>query len=444
MASHRIGARVAGLSPEQLCAIIEAQAGASDAALRVADEHATRLVEQPEHGVGMESVKKQMEQLHGVGMESVKKQMEQLHGVGMESVKKQMEQLHGVGMESVKKQMEQLCKQLSLDIRRRAEGHNTLDAIRHMMFTGNPGVGKTTVSRLVARLYHQLGAPARVGVGGVSAKDSVVEVQKGDLVAGYVNQTAMKTAKKIKEARGGILFVDEAYQLTQALQRGQSDFSGEAIDEMMKVEQQFKMWGIQHLSAFFVRAGYRQLVDLIHLSKQDIMALGVTKDAEEHRKESLEMDALFVDPDSVDVKTWLEKRSLGEFAKLVARRVCKAVYLPISPHISPYLPRSLGEFAKLFERHRVDFEVLGDLTYEDLKEMGLNEVGPRRRIHRQIVQWRDDREAKKADAIRSRMQVQENKAYLESQQQNVDDRLQHLKASLGESGYVTGLRPSSG
>jgi len=63
----------------------------------------------------------------------------------------------------------------------------------------------------------------------------VVEVQKGDLVAGYVNQTAMKTAKKIKEARGGILFVDEAYQLTQALQRGQSDFAGEAIEEMRKV-----------------------------------------------------------------------------------------------------------------------------------------------------------------------------------------------------------------
>ena len=95
-----------------------------------------------------------------------------------------------------------------------------------MMFTGNPGVGKTTVSRLVAKLYHQLG---------VSSKDTVVEVQKGDLVAGYVNQTAMKTSKKIREARGGILFVDEAYQLTQALQRGQSDFSGESIDEMMKV-----------------------------------------------------------------------------------------------------------------------------------------------------------------------------------------------------------------
>ena len=128
-------------------------------------------------------------------------------------------------MESVKQNMRKLCKQLSLDIRRRQEGRDVLDSIRHMMFTGNPGVGKTTVSRLVAKLYYQLG---------VSSKDTVVEVQKGDLVAGYVNQTAMKTAKKIKEARGGILFVDEAYQLTQALQRGQSDFSGEAIDEMMK------------------------------------------------------------------------------------------------------------------------------------------------------------------------------------------------------------------
>jgi len=103
------------------------------------------------------------------------------------------------------------------------------------------------VSRLVARLYHQLG---------VSAKDSVVEVQKGDLVAGYVNQTAMKTAKKIKEARGGILFVDEAYQLTQALQRGQSDFSGEAIDEMMKV-----MNETGRKSVTFVFAGYKKEMD---------------------------------------------------------------------------------------------------------------------------------------------------------------------------------------
>merc|ERR1719261_484224 len=116
-----------------------------------------------------------------------------------------------------------------------------------MIFTGNPGVGKTTISRLIAKLFYKLG---------VASKDHVVEVQKGDLVAGYVNQTAMKTAKKIKEARGGILFVDEAYQLTQALQRGQSDFSGEAIDEMMKV-----MNDSGRKSTTFVFAGYKKEMD---------------------------------------------------------------------------------------------------------------------------------------------------------------------------------------
>merc|ERR1719267_400340 len=119
-------------------------------------------------------------------------------------------------MESVKKDMRKLCKQLSLDIKRRSENMSTLD----------------------------------------SSRDTVVEVQKGDLVAGYVNQTALKTSKKIKEARGGILFVDEAYQLTQALQRGQSDFSGEAIDEMMKV-----MNDAGRKTTTFVFAGYKKEMD---------------------------------------------------------------------------------------------------------------------------------------------------------------------------------------
>merc|ERR1712196_114804 len=146
-----------------------------------------------------------------------------------------------------KRDMRKLCKQLSLDIKRRQEGRNTLDSIRHMMFTGNPGTGKTTVSRLVAKLYHQLG---------VSSNSTVVEVQKSDLVVGYVNQTGTKTASMIKKARGGILFVDEAYQLTQALQRGQSDFSGEAIDEMMKV-----MNNSGRKAVTFVFAGYKKEMD---------------------------------------------------------------------------------------------------------------------------------------------------------------------------------------
>ena len=152
-----------------------------------------------------------------------------------------------VGMQSVKDNMKKLCKQLSLDIKRKQEGQATLDAIRHMIFTGNPGVGKTTVSRLVAKLFNKLG---------VASKDTVVEVQKGDLVAGYVNQTSMKTKNKIKEAKGGILFVDEAYQLTQNLMRGQTDFAGEAIDEMMKV-----MNNVGRKTTTFVFADYKKEMD---------------------------------------------------------------------------------------------------------------------------------------------------------------------------------------
>jgi len=152
-----------------------------------------------------------------------------------------------VGMQSVKDNMKKLCKQLSLDIKRKQEGQHVLDAIRHMIFTGNPGVGKTTISRLIASLFHKLG---------VANKDTVVEVQKGDLVAGYVNQTAGKTKAKIREARGGILFVDEAYQLTQNLMRGQTDFAGEAIDEMMKV-----MNNVGRKTTTFVFAGYKKEMD---------------------------------------------------------------------------------------------------------------------------------------------------------------------------------------
>ena len=167
----------------------------------------------------------------------------------LKAAEQEMEEELGklVGMESVKKDMRRLCKELSLDLRRRQQGHKTLESIRHMMFTGNPGVGKTTVSRLVAKLYRQLG---------VSAKDHVVEVQKGDLVAGFVNQTAAKTAKHIKAARGGILFVDEAYQLTQAMSSGRHDFAGEAIDEMMKV-----MNDKGRKAVTFVFAGYKKEMD---------------------------------------------------------------------------------------------------------------------------------------------------------------------------------------
>jgi hypothetical protein len=94
----------------------------------------------------------------------------------------------------------------------------------HMVFTGNPGCGKTSIARLVARLLHELGAVRR---------PAFVEVQRTDLVASHIGQTGPKTREKINEAAGGVLFIDEAYRLTSSSDTGK-DFGREALEEIMK------------------------------------------------------------------------------------------------------------------------------------------------------------------------------------------------------------------
>ena len=90
------------------------------------------------------------------------------------------------------------------------------------MFTGNPGTGKTTIARILAKIYKDIG---------VLSKGQVVEVDRAGLVAEYIGQTAPKTMKKINEAKGGILFIDEAYTLSKG---DSKDFGQEAIDTILK------------------------------------------------------------------------------------------------------------------------------------------------------------------------------------------------------------------
>jgi SpoVK/Ycf46/Vps4 family AAA+-type ATPase len=92
-----------------------------------------------------------------------------------------------------------------------------------MVFTGNPGTGKTTVARIIAKLYKSLG---------VVSKGQLVETDRAGLVAGYMGQTALKTAQVIKKAKGGVLFIDEAYALSS--EDGSNDYGKEAIDTLVK------------------------------------------------------------------------------------------------------------------------------------------------------------------------------------------------------------------
>ena len=94
----------------------------------------------------------------------------------------------------------------------------------HLVFKGSPGTGKTHAARLIANLLRELGY----------VQGSLVEVQRADLVAGYVGQTALKTRRVINRAKGGVLFVDEAYSLVEGDGGKSSDFGREAVQELMR------------------------------------------------------------------------------------------------------------------------------------------------------------------------------------------------------------------
>ena len=127
-----------------------------------------------------------------------------------------------VGMEEMKRNIKEIYAWIFVNKKREEQGLKAGKQALHMMFKGNPGTGKTTVARLIGRLFYEMN---------VLSKGHLIEAERADLVGEYIGHTAQKTRDLIKKAMGGILFIDEAYSLARG---GEKDFGKEAIDTLVK------------------------------------------------------------------------------------------------------------------------------------------------------------------------------------------------------------------
>lgn len=145
-----------------------------------------------------------------------------------------------VGLEHIKDMIKEYIAFIHIQKLRKKYRLKSQPVVMHMIFKGNPGTGKTTVARIIGKIFSKIG---------FLKNGDIIETERADLVGEYIGHTAQKTRKMVKKAMGGVLFIDEAYSLARG---GEKDFGKEAIDTLVKAMEDYKN------NLIIILAGYRQ------------------------------------------------------------------------------------------------------------------------------------------------------------------------------------------